>query len=224
MFQYSMLTPDYTDHVRESPSALSNITDFWPSPEKASRLIDRVRRPAAQAVAILSLGAAALVRRLDDCVADDLARSLARPSSLSRRRWTCSTRLRPFPGARAGSTLLGRSEGARPFELHRWRVDRARIAWRDSRLGPAVTAWAVDEMQVFAIFPDHQLWNRYWDGATGTRGSLLGGELAGARPRRRGAPNASTCGQKATTAETGIAGGTARSGSRGSGSRADPGR
>jgi len=36
-----------------------------------------VRRPAAQAVAVLSLGAAALVRRLDDCVADDLARTLA---------------------------------------------------------------------------------------------------------------------------------------------------
>ena len=30
---------------------------------------------------------------------------------------------------------------------------------------PAATAWAVDQIQVFAIFPDGQLWNRYWDGA-----------------------------------------------------------
>ena len=29
---------------------------------------------------------------------------------------------------------------------------------------PAVTAWAVDQLQVFAIFPDGELWNRYWDG------------------------------------------------------------
>ena len=29
---------------------------------------------------------------------------------------------------------------------------------------PAATAWDVDRLQVFAIFPDGQLWNRYWDG------------------------------------------------------------
>jgi hypothetical protein len=28
----------------------------------------------------------------------------------------------------------------------------------------AVTAWAADRMEVFAIFPDGELWNRYWDG------------------------------------------------------------
>ena len=37
----------------------------------------RLRRPAALALAALSRGTAAAVRRLDDCVADDLSRSLA---------------------------------------------------------------------------------------------------------------------------------------------------
>ncbi len=30
---------------------------------------------------------------------------------------------------------------------------------------PAVTAWAVDQMEVFAVLADGQLWDRYWDGA-----------------------------------------------------------
>src|SRR5690606_29142767 len=29
---------------------------------------------------------------------------------------------------------------------------------------PAVTAWGVDRMEVFAVFPDGELWDRYWDG------------------------------------------------------------
>ncbi len=45
--------------------------------------------------------------------------------------------------------------------------------------GPAVTAWAVDQMQVFAVFPDGELWNRYWDGASWHPWESLGGELAG---------------------------------------------
>ena len=45
--------------------------------------------------------------------------------------------------------------------------------------GPAVTARAVDQMQVFAIFPDHQLWNRYWDGTSWHDWESLGGELTG---------------------------------------------
>ena len=31
---------------------------------------------------------------------------------------------------------------------------------------PAATAWAPDQLQVFAIFDDGQLWNRYWDGTS----------------------------------------------------------
>lgn len=38
----------------------------------------RLRRPAALALAALSRGTAFAVRRLDDCVADDLGRALAR--------------------------------------------------------------------------------------------------------------------------------------------------
>ena len=37
----------------------------------------RLRRPAALAFAALSRGSAAAVRRLDDCVAEDLGRALA---------------------------------------------------------------------------------------------------------------------------------------------------
>jgi hypothetical protein len=37
----------------------------------------RFRRPAALALAALSRGSAAAVRRLDDCVAEDLGRTLA---------------------------------------------------------------------------------------------------------------------------------------------------
>jgi hypothetical protein len=43
------------------------------SPERPSR----VRRPVALVLAAVSRGSAVVVRRLDDCVADDLGRSLA---------------------------------------------------------------------------------------------------------------------------------------------------
>ncbi len=42
---------------------------------------------------------------------------------------------------------------------------------------PAATAWATDQLQVFAVFPDGQLWSRYWDGATWHAWESLGGEL-----------------------------------------------
>ena len=44
---------------------------------------------------------------------------------------------------------------------------------------PAVTTWAQGEMQVFCIFPDGQLWNRYWDGEAWHPWETLGGELTG---------------------------------------------
>jgi hypothetical protein len=31
---------------------------------------------------------------------------------------------------------------------------------------PAVVTWAPDAMEVFAIFPDGALWDRYWDGTS----------------------------------------------------------
>ena len=39
--------------------------------------VSLVRRPLARALAALSIGSAAVVRRLDECVADDLGRTLA---------------------------------------------------------------------------------------------------------------------------------------------------
>ena len=44
--------------------------------------------------------------------------------------------------------------------------------------GPAVTAWAVGEMEVFAVFHDGQLRNRYWDRTYWHQWEALGGELA----------------------------------------------
>ena len=41
-----------------------------------------------------------------------------------------------------------------------------------------MTAWAVDQMEVFAVFPDGTLWDRYWDGASWHPWESLGGELA----------------------------------------------
>ena len=48
--------------------------------------------------------------------------------------------------------------------------------------GPAVTAWAVGELEVFAIMADGQLWNRYWDGAAWHAWEPMGGEPRPATP------------------------------------------
>jgi hypothetical protein len=43
---------------------------------------------------------------------------------------------------------------------------------------PTVTAWAPDRMEVFAVFDDGALWNRYWDGDEWHPWESLGGALA----------------------------------------------
>ena len=48
---------------------------------------------------------------------------------------------------------------------------------------PAVTAWGDEPMEVFAIFDDGQLWDRYWDGTNWHPWESLGGDLqAGSTP------------------------------------------
>ena len=42
---------------------------------------------------------------------------------------------------------------------------------------PAVTAWGDEPMEVFAIFDDGALWDRYWDGTTWHPWETLGGDL-----------------------------------------------
>jgi sialidase-1 len=42
---------------------------------------------------------------------------------------------------------------------------------------PAVTAWGDEPMEVFAIFDDGELWDRYWDGTSWHPWESLGGEL-----------------------------------------------
>jgi hypothetical protein len=46
---------------------------------------------------------------------------------------------------------------------------------------PAVTSWAANEMQVFAIHADGALWNRYWDGDRWHDWESLGGVFARGR-------------------------------------------
>ena len=40
-----------------------------------------------------------------------------------------------------------------------------------------MTAWAENQLQVFCVFPDGELWNRYWDGASWHPWESLGGSL-----------------------------------------------
>ena len=54
---------------------------------------------------------------------------------------------------------------------------------------PSVTAWGDEEMEVFAVMPDGELWDRYWDGEAWHAWESLGGELDG-----RSAPAASSWG------------------------------
>jgi hypothetical protein len=44
---------------------------------------------------------------------------------------------------------------------------------------PAVVSWAANEMQVFFIGPDGQLWDTYWDGAAWHERHPHGGDLTG---------------------------------------------
>jgi hypothetical protein len=68
--------------------------------------------------------------------------------------------------------------------MHRWWT--AGGGWSaDESLGgdlgapPAVTSWAENEMQVFGVFADGQLWSVYWDGAAWHEWHAMGGELVG---------------------------------------------
>ena len=59
------------DHEIRNRLLLAEATD------DLTRHPSRLRRPVALLLAALSRGSAAAVRRLDDCIADDLGRSLA---------------------------------------------------------------------------------------------------------------------------------------------------
>ncbi len=44
---------------------------------------------------------------------------------------------------------------------------------------PAAASWGEFEVQVFALFPDGELWNRYWDGESWHDWESLGGSFVG---------------------------------------------
>ena len=76
MFPYTLLTPDQADLTsRDAGRALEHHRLLALAREGRPARRSLVRRPMAHAVATLSLASAALVRRLDECVADDLGRS-----------------------------------------------------------------------------------------------------------------------------------------------------
>ena len=54
---------------------------------------------------------------------------------------------------------------------------------------PAVTSWAENEMQAFAIWDDGQLWDIYWDGAAWHEWHPHGGELTGSPAACSWGPN-----------------------------------
>ena len=49
----------------------------------------------------------------------------------------------------------------------------------DLAAGPSVTSWAANEMEVFAVFRDGQLYNIYWDGTAWHEWHEMGGDLLG---------------------------------------------
>ena len=78
MSQYTLLALDLAhERVREAESQMRRHQ--LAALAAAGRSTNRsfFRRPAARLLAGLSLGSAAIVRRLDECIADDLGRSLA---------------------------------------------------------------------------------------------------------------------------------------------------
>ena len=124
-----------------------------------------------------------------------------RRSSL-RPQWTpfpWTTGSPPSPGRKAGSTSSGSTRTDRRPPGVRDGPGRPGVARRELASAPAATAWAVDQLQVFAIFPDGQLWNRYWDGIAGIRGSRSAASSPGRRPPPRGAPTGSTSSRRAAT-------------------------
>ena len=87
-------------------------------------------------------------------------------------------------GVAAASWSPGRIDLFWAAEDGLWHRSFADGSWADPQsLGgsgagtPAVTAWAVDRMEVFAVFPDGHLWDRYWDGESWHPWESLGGEL-----------------------------------------------
>ena len=83
--------------------------------------------------------------------------------------------------ARAGGRLdrfwIGEDRGLRQATLHGGRWSEARDLGGRLTALPAVAAWGAEPMEVFAIFDDGALWDRYWDGTTWHPWESLGGEL-----------------------------------------------
>lgn len=99
-------------------------------------------------------------------------------------------------GAATSAAIGSRGAAAFSWGTGRWDLfeatDTATLrhrAWVDGALAidedlggtlasaPTAVAWAVDQAEVFAIFPDGGLWNRYWDGTSWHPWESLGGKL-----------------------------------------------
>ena len=75
------------------------------------------------------------------------------------------------------------ADGGRELRHRTWTADAGWLPEESlgGRLasGPAVTAWDVGQMEVFAVFDDGELWDRYWDGTSWHAWESLGGSLRG---------------------------------------------
>ena len=61
--------------------------------------------------------------------------------------------------------------------MGKWSADES--LGGDLAAGPTVTSWAENEMEVFAVFGDGQLYNIYWDGTAWHEWHEMGGDLVG---------------------------------------------
>ena len=78
MFPYTLLTTDIADHRSREIGRTSSITALWRSPRAVDRHTGRssAGRPPRRSRSSAS-ARQCVVRRLDECVADDLGRTLA---------------------------------------------------------------------------------------------------------------------------------------------------
>ena len=91
-------------------------------------------------------------------------------------------------GTRSHRLVLGRRRSG-PVARVRVRPWTARVAGRHPRLATGRDRVGPDQLEVFAVFDDGELWDRCWDGESWHAWESLGGELASGR-----APAASSWG------------------------------
>ena len=166
-----------------------------------------VRHPVALVLAALSRGSAAAVRRLDECVADDLGRALSPPNNRP-------PVALPRPAASSAAGRASRTGGVPLPEEG------------PMTSGTAAVSWGADRIDLFWVDADGALLHRAFDGDDGARRSRSAGRWPRRRPRPPGPSTSSRSSPSSATASCGTATGTVGRGTPGRslGGRARSGR